>query len=241
MFTVNTGQDCTAATRVYVEQSRVKQATEAIVESMRAIKIGLPYDDAVQMGPLISGVQRERVKHHAGEQVGGHHGDDAVGLLLGLVNVSGATQELDLPAWTGGPTQPLALTDLEGRPRDLAEYRGKVLVVNFWATWCPPCREELPSLERLRDALQGRPFEVLAVNVAEGEPRVKGFLAEVPLRLPVLLDRDGGAQRAWKVRGLPATFLLDTEGAIRFWYLGELDWAQPNILRTVESLLGPTR
>lgn len=165
----------------------------------------------------------------------------AVGFLLGLVDRSGATQEVDLPAWTGGPTQPLALTDLGGRPHDLAEYRGKVLVVNFWATWCPPCREELPSLERLRDALQGRPFEVLAVNVAEGEPRVTRFLAEVPLRLPVLLDRDGDAQRAWKVRGLPATFLLDREGAIRFWYLGELDWAQPSIIRTIESLLGPRR
>jgi len=83
--------------------------------------------------------------------------------------------------------------------------------VNFWVTWCAPCREELPSLERLRDALRGRPFEVLAVNVAEGESRVKRFLADVPLRLPVLLDRNGEAQRAWRVRGLPATFLLDPE------------------------------
>ena len=87
--------------------------------------------------------------------------------------------------------------------------------MNFWVTWCAPCREELPSLERLRDALRGRPFEVLAVNVAEGESRVKRFLADVPLRLPVLLDRNGEAQRAWRVRGLPATFLLDREGAIR--------------------------
>jgi len=164
-----------------------------------------------------------------------------LGTLLGLAGVSGAAQEADLPAWTGGPTQPLALKDLDGRPHDLADYRGKVVVVNFWATWCAPCRDELPSLERLRDALRGRPFEVLAVNVAEGESRVKRFLAEVPLRLPILLDRDGDAQRAWKVRGLPATFLLDREGSIRFWYLGELDWAHPKILRTVEALLPPIR
>jgi thiol-disulfide isomerase/thioredoxin len=129
---------------------------------------------------------------------------------------------------------------MDGRVHKLAEYRGKALVVNFWATWCAPCRDELPSLERLRDALHGKPFEVLAVNVNEGESRVKRFLNEVPLRLPVLLDRDGEAQRAWKVRGLPATFLLDREGVIRFWYLGELDWAQPAILRTVESLLAGT-
>jgi len=164
-----------------------------------------------------------------------------LGALLGLAGASGAAQEVDLPAWTGGPTQPLALKDVDGRPHDLAEYRGKVVVVNFWATWCAPCRDELPSLERLRDAMRGRPFEVLAVNVGEGESRVKRFLAEVPLRLPVLLDRDGDAQRVWKVRGLPATFLLDPEGSIRFWYLGELDWAQPKILRTVEALLPPVR
>jgi thiol-disulfide isomerase/thioredoxin len=161
--------------------------------------------------------------------------------LLGLAGASGVAQEVDLPAWRGGPTQLLALKDLDGRPHDLADYRGKVVVVNFWATWCAPCRDELPSLERLRDALRSRPFEVLAVNVAEGEPRVKRFLAEVPFRLPVLLDRDGDTQRAWKVRGLPATFLLDREGSIRFWYLGELDWAQPKILRTVEALLPPIR
>ena len=162
-------------------------------------------------------------------------------LLLGLAGASGRAQEVDLPAWTGGPTPPLALKDLDGRLHDLADYRGTVLLVNFWATWCAPCRDELPSLERLRDALRGRPFEVLAVNVAEGESRVRRFLAEVPLRSPVLLDRNGDTQRAWKVRGLPATFLLDREGAIRFWYLGELDWAQPKVLRTIEPLLPPAR
>ena len=159
------------------------------------------------------------------------------GLLLGLAGASGAAQEVVLPVWTGGPTPPLALTDLDGRLHDLADYRGTVLLVNFWATWCAPCREELPSLQRLRDTLRGRPFEVLAVNVSEGEPRVTRFLADVPFRVPVLLDRNGDAQRAWRVRGLPATFLLDRQGAIRFWYLGELDWAQPAIRRTVESLL----
>lgn len=164
-----------------------------------------------------------------------------LGFLLGLANASGAAQEVDLPAWTGGPTPPLALKDLDGHLHELADYRGKVLVVNFWATWCAPCREELPSLERLRDALRGRPFEVLAVNVAEGESRVKRFLADVPLRIPVLLDRNGDAQRAWRVRGLPATFFLDPEGSIRYWYLGEADWAQPTILRTVEALLSPVR
>jgi thiol-disulfide isomerase/thioredoxin len=162
-------------------------------------------------------------------------------LLLGLAGTSCAAQEVHLPAWTGGPTPSLALKDPDGRLHDLAEYRGRALLVNFWATWCAPCREELPSLERLRDILRGRPFDVLTVNVAEGESRVRRFLTDLPLGLPILLDRDGNAQRAWGVRGLPATFLLDREGTIRYWYLGELDWAQPKILRTVESLLPAAR
>jgi thiol-disulfide isomerase/thioredoxin len=164
-----------------------------------------------------------------------------LGFLLGLSGNSGAAREVQLAPWTGGPTPPLALKDLDGHLHGLADYRGKVVVVNFWATWCAPCRDELPSLERLRDGLRGRPVEVLAVNVAEGESRVKRYLTEVPLRLPVLLDRNGDAQRAWKIRGLPATFLLGPDGSIRSWYLGELDWAQPTILRTVESLLPPAR
>ena len=163
-----------------------------------------------------------------------------VGALLGVAGVAAAAQEAPLVAWTGGPTQPLALKDLGGQLHDLADYRGRVVVVNFWATWCQPCREELPSLERLRDAMRGRRFEAVAVNVAEGEARVRRFLQEVPLRLPFLLDGDGETQRAWKVRGLPATFLVDRKGVIRYWYLGELDWAQPAILRAVESLLSET-
>ena len=160
-----------------------------------------------------------------------------VGTLLAGTSIAAAAQDSPLVVWTGGPTPPLALKDVDGRPHDLTDYRGKVAVVNFWATWCAPCRDELPSLERLRDAMRGRPVEVLAVNVGEGEARVKRFLGEVPLRLPVLLDRDGEVQRAWKVRGLPATFLLDQGGLIRYWYLGELDWAQPAVLRALESLL----
>ena len=154
---------------------------------------------------------------------------------------SGAAEEVELVSWSGGPTPPLTLKDLDGRTYDLAQERDKVLVINFWATWCPPCRDELPSLERLREALRGRPIEVLTVNVAEGETRVKRFLADIALRLPVLLDRNAETQRAWKVRGLPATFILDGEGAIRFWYLGELDWSQPHIVRTVESVAPATR
>jgi thiol-disulfide isomerase/thioredoxin len=160
-----------------------------------------------------------------------------LGALLALALSAGAVLAGELPEWTGGPTPPLALADLDGRPHDLARYRGRAVLVNFWATWCPPCRDELPSLERLAARLADRPFAALLVNVAEGEGRVRRFLAEHPLTLPVLLDRRGQAQRDWRLRGLPASFLLDAEGRIRRWQMGELDWAAPAVVRTVESLL----
>ncbi len=150
---------------------------------------------------------------------------------------AGAADPGGLVAWPGGPTPPLRLLDLEGHAYDVAQHRGKALVINFWATWCPPCRDELPSLERLSDNLRDLPIEFVTVNGAEGENRVKQFVSKMPLRLPVLLDRDSEAQHAWKVLGLPATFVLDADGTIRYWYLGELDWSQPNVRHTIESVL----
>ena len=97
-----------------------------------------------------------------------------------------------LPSWGGGPTPALRLQDLEGRPHALEDYRGKVVLVNFWATWCEPCREEMPSIERLRASLAGQPFAVLAVNLAEPmTPEqfgayVKGEYARYQKLLPAL-------------------------------------------------------
>jgi len=155
----------------------------------------------------------------------------AAGWLLGLVllALTGWVQPLcaqdkQLKRWSGEATPELKLKDVEGRLHDLGEYRGKVVLVNFWATWCEPCRDELPSMMRLRQRFAGRPFEVLAVDAGEGEARVKEFLQKMPLSFPVLLDTDSAAMRDWKVRGLPASFVVDATGQIRYSFLGELDW-----------------
>jgi cytochrome c biogenesis protein CcmG/thiol:disulfide interchange protein DsbE len=162
-------------------------------------------------------------------------------MLLSLVCLAAALQaaaaDRSLKSWPGGETPELRLQDLDGRARDLARYRGKVVLINFWATWCEPCRDELPSLQRLREALRDRPFEVLAVDVGEGEARIRTFLEKTPVGFPVLLDRDSIAMKAWNVRGLPSSFVVDADGAIRYSFLGELDWAQEHIVATVRSLL----
>ena len=156
-------------------------------------------------------------------------------LLAALFTAAASGQELR--PWTGGATPALALADVEGRTHRLESYRGKVVLVNFWATWCEPCRDEMPSIGRLRESLAGRAFVVLAVNLAEPESRVRGFMAGVPMNFPVLLDRDSAVARAWGARILPATYLVGPDGKIRFFHRGELDWSGEPVRRQVAALL----
>jgi thiol-disulfide isomerase/thioredoxin len=142
-----------------------------------------------------------------------------------------------LLAWGSAAAQPLELEDLEGRTHRLADYRGKVVLVNFWATWCAPCREEMPSLERLRRSLEGRPFVVLAVNVAEGGRVAGDFMKAMPLGFTVLLDRDGRTTKAWGARILPATYVLGPEGEVRLRHVGALDWSSPEARQRITALL----
>ena len=157
-------------------------------------------------------------------------------LALALVVPSPAAAQA-LKPWTGVAAAPLALSDLEGKPHRLADYRGKVVLVNFWATWCEPCRDEMPSIERLRASLEGRPFAVLAVNLAEPEQRIRKFLDAVPLRFTVLLDRDGQTARAWQAKLLPATYIVGPDGVIRYRHLGELDWSRPDVREAIVKLM----
>jgi len=133
--------------------------------------------------------------------------------------------------------QPLELADLEGRTYRLADYRGKVVLVNFWATWCAPCREEMPSLERLRQALAGRPFVLLAVNVGEGGRVAGDFMKTMPHGFTVLLDRDGSATRAWGARILPATYVINPEGKLDFRHVGALDWSSAEARSRITALM----
>jgi len=154
-----------------------------------------------------------------------------------LAAVACVASAAELKRWDGGATPPLALEDLQGKSHDLAEYRGKVVLVNFWATWCVPCREEMPSIDRLRSSMKGQPFEVLAVNMAEPLSRIEKFVSQMPLGFPLLRDRDGAAGRAWKAKLLPASFLIGRDGRIRYVAYGELDWSSDAVRARVAELL----
>jgi peroxiredoxin len=132
---------------------------------------------------------------------------------------------------------PLDLADASGARHRLSDYRGKVVLLNFWATWCEPCKAELPSIERLRVALARRPFVVLAVQM-DGSARTSSDAAEeLGLHFPMLLDRDSSATTAWNVNLLPTTFLIAPDGAVALSHVGEVDWSSPEWRRKVEALL----
>jgi thiol-disulfide isomerase/thioredoxin len=157
--------------------------------------------------------------------------------LLAALALAAPAQAQELKPWSGGATPSLELLDLQGAKHRLADYRGKVVLVNFWATWCVPCRDEMPSLERLRASLEGRPFAILAVNLAEPESRIRKFLELVPVRFPVLLDPDTRTTKAWQAKLLPATYVIGPDGAIRYRHVGELDWSKPSIRAAIVGLL----
>lgn len=139
--------------------------------------------------------------------------------------------------WSGGATPPLALRDLQGKEHALADYRGKVVVLNFWATWCDPCREEMPSMQRLQDKLAGKPFAILAVDYGEGAPRINDFLKKVQVRFTVLLDRDTSAATAWKVKVLPTTLVIDPQQRVRYVAVGDVGWDTPPVEDEIMKLL----
>jgi thiol-disulfide isomerase/thioredoxin len=136
-----------------------------------------------------------------------------------------------------GPTPPLELKDLGGTTHTLARYQGRVVLINFWATWCPPCRDEMPSIQRLRERLAGQPFAVLGVNYGVSASRINSFLGHVPVDFPMLRDPRHEAIEAWRVRTLPATFLVGPDGLVRYSVVGELDWATDDVLARVRGLL----
>lgn len=134
----------------------------------------------------------------------------------------------------------LQLKDLQGRMHDLSAYRGKVVMVNFWATWCPPCRAEMPSMQRLKEKLAGKPFAILAVNMAESEHEVRQFLRGIKgskIDFTILMDKDGKASKQWKVFVFPTTFIVDAEGKLRYALLGGTEWDDARNLKAIEALL----
>jgi thiol-disulfide isomerase/thioredoxin len=135
------------------------------------------------------------------------------------------------------PAPTTAFSLLSGKHLDIGALRGRVVLVNFWATWCPPCRKEMPSMDRLDKMESGRPFTVLAVNVKENADLVENFLDVMPLGFPIALDEDGKLTAAWKAFVYPTSYLVDKSGMIRFSLNGSAEWDDPEIVEIIEQLM----
>ena len=131
----------------------------------------------------------------------------------------------------------LALNDIDGQSIVKKDFSGKVTLINFWATWCPPCIEEIPSLNRLQQKMAGKPFELISINYAQDRDTVVEFLERVKVDFPVLLDRDGAYAKQWNVISYPSTFVIDTRGNIRYGVNAAIEWDAPELIDKIESLL----
>jgi peroxiredoxin len=161
----------------------------------------------------------------------------AVLLLVALATVAGL-QRLQSGPRTGYPAPDFALPDLEGRTHRLSAYRGKVVFLNLWTTWCPPCRMEMPAMERLHRRLSGRDFVMLAVSADEGgKDAVAPFVAELGLTFAVLLDPDGRLSPRYGVTGYPETFLIDRDGQVVNHTIGPADWDEEVVVRNILALI----
>lgn len=129
------------------------------------------------------------------------------------------------------------LRDLDKQPHRLSSYRGKIVLVNFWASWCVPCVKEMPGMQRLADKLKDQPFEILAINVSDTENRIREFLKRMDLRLTILMDLDGETFKTWQGKVLPASFLLDRSGRVHYQVIGPLEWDSDEIRKIIEELL----
>lgn len=144
--------------------------------------------------------------------------------------------------WAAGkPVPSLDLTDLSGKTWSLSALRGQVVLMNFWATWCEPCRAEMPSLDLLAQRHRADGVQVLAINYKESVPVIRRYLERQPLSLPILLDSDGDATSAWTPRVFPTTVLVDRGGQPRHVVVGEVDWSGSVARDLIDPLIARTR
>lgn len=168
--------------------------------------------------------------------------------VAGVVLVAWMGRESYQPVLTGAPAPDFTATNMEGQPVHLSDYKGRVVLVSIWATWCGPCRDEMPSMETLYKDLKDTDFEILAVSIdakqgetdAGGRPGgdLQAFADELGLTFPILHDPSGGIQTTYQTTGVPETFLVGRDGLIYKKVAGGTDWAAPVNQELVRRLLG---
>jgi peroxiredoxin len=143
------------------------------------------------------------------------------------------------PLTRGSPAPDFSLPGLAGgEPTSLSALRGRVVLLNFWATWCKPCEDEMPAMQRLHTALAGTSFEMLAVSVDSADADVQAFVQRLGLSFPILLDPERKVSHQYQVFRYPESLLIDRDGVVVERYVGPRDWDEPLYLERIRALLG---
>lgn len=168
----------------------------------------------------------------------------ALSLILSLLAAAPALARAERPqappagtVAVGAPAPDFTLEDLQGNAVTLSKYRGKVVFLNFWASWCPPCRAEMPSMDRLYEVYGTKDFVMLAVNIEQDVDAVRAFVRQHEHSFPVLLDLEAKAQGLYDVYRFPETYLIDKQGQIVEHYIGARDWSSVDFLKKINTMM----
>jgi len=132
----------------------------------------------------------------------------------------------------------ITVVSLDNQQQTLTSLKGKVVLLNFWATWCPPCREEIPSMMKLNSFMAGKPFQMICVSVDEGGKKaIEEFFKNSGFSLPAYTDATGQAAKTYGITGVPETFVIDKNGVIVKKVIGGLDWNSPEVIAFLEGLM----
>lgn len=147
-------------------------------------------------------------------------------------------QELGISIFPEAQALPtIVAATLEGKNIDIKDYKGKYVFLNFWATWCPPCREEMPSMEVLYKELKGEKFDILAISVGESPETVRAFLKTNPYTFPIALDPSGSLGSIFASRGIPTTYIINPEGKAIGGVIGGREWDTPEAMAIFKALV----
>ena len=142
------------------------------------------------------------------------------------------------PIEVGLPAPDFKFPDMDGKMVSLSDFRGKVVLVNIWATWCSSCVDEMPSMEKLYQKLKGEDFEILAVSIDSlGEKVVAPFMKKYKLTFPALIDSAGDIRIGYRTTGVPESYIIDKDGILVKKIIGSLNWTKPEILHLFQRLI----
>ena len=164
-----------------------------------------------------------------------------VGIILLTISINTGAADIEPPFgirnYDIGAAHDFTLHDIDGEKFHLLQTRGHWVFLRFWASWCGPCKEEMPAVQKMADILHDDEFQIVMINTAEDEDTIFEFLGTINVELNSLMDTDGQVTEVWKPRGLPTTFLINPQGEIKYQAIGGREWDKPEYIDFIKRLI----